>query len=151
MPNRRVHVTAGAIAGIGAGLATARELPQEHQFIHVAFATLGGVVGSMLPDMIEPATSPSHRGAFHSLLAAGGLTAAAAADWSARCHKRAAECDAKAAGCQIDSPERNDEELKALAFRALAGLIIGLIAGYGSHLLLDSATSRSLPLINSHL
>jgi membrane-bound metal-dependent hydrolase YbcI (DUF457 family) len=150
MPKRRVHITAGVIAGLGAGLATARQLPQEHQLVHVGFATLGGVIGSMLPDVIEPATSPNHRGSFHSLLAAGGLTAATAADWSARCHRRAAECDARAAQCQVGSHERSDQELKALCFRALAGLIIGLIAGYGSHLLLDSTTSRSLPLISAH-
>lgn len=150
MPNRRVHVTAGVITGLGAGLVTARELPQEHQLIHVTFAALGGVVGSMLPDVIEPATSPNHRGAFHSLLAVAGLTAGATADWAARCHGRAAECDARAAGCQVGSRERTDEERKALGFRALAGLIVGLLAGYGSHLLLDSTTARSLPLITSH-
>jgi membrane-bound metal-dependent hydrolase YbcI (DUF457 family) len=150
MPNRRVHVVAGLVTGAAAGLATAQRLDSQHRALHVSFAALGGVLGGLLPDALEPATSPNHRGTFHSLLAAAGITSAAGADWAARCHKAAALCDENAQKLPTGGQERSDQELKAILFRALAGLIVGLIAGYASHLALDSTTSRSLPLFTNH-
>lgn len=147
MPRRPTHLAAGLVAGAIAGLATSSRLPSEHQTIHIVFATIGGVLGGIAPDIIEPATSPGHRGAFHSLLMAGGATAAWRADWLADCHGRATTCDARALTFSEGSPERNNEFRTALFWRALGGLIVGFIAGYASHLALDACTARSLPLL----
>jgi membrane-bound metal-dependent hydrolase YbcI (DUF457 family) len=38
------------------------------------FAAVGGVVAACLPDMLEPATSPRHRGFFHSVGCGGAVT-----------------------------------------------------------------------------
>ena len=149
MPNRSTHVTVGVVAGMGAGLVTGRSLPSDHQAIHVVFAGIGGGLGGAAPDILEPATSPNHRDLFHSLLAGGGLGAAWIADWMSDCHRHAAECEGRVLACAVGSPDKSREEMKALFWRALAGLIVGFIAGYASHLVLDAATKRSLPLLTN--
>jgi membrane-bound metal-dependent hydrolase YbcI (DUF457 family) len=145
MPRRRVHVAVGSIGGAVAGVATSQHLTEGDQATHVLFAGIGGAVGGAAPDLLEPATSPNHRAFFHSLVVAGSLTAAWAADLAADCHRAAEACEARAA-CASDDGSRQWERLKAFLWRALAGFLVGLFAGYGSHLVLDAATSRGLPL-----
>jgi membrane-bound metal-dependent hydrolase YbcI (DUF457 family) len=147
MPRKPAHVAAGLAAGIGAGFATARHLPDEDQFLHVAFAGIGGAVGGLAPDWLEPGSNPNHRNVFHSLLAAGGITAAALADWQSSCHRASAECLSRAQLAPLGSSERSNEQMKAFLWRVLAGLIIGFLAGYASHLALDAGTAKSLPLL----
>ena len=147
MPRKSTHLTAGSASGAVVGLLTCRSLPQEHQLVHVAFATIGGALGGLAPDVLEPAISPNHRSLFHSLAAGGGIGAAALAEWQADCHRAAAACDTRASCAPPDSRERSNEENKAFLWRALAGLIVGFLAGYASHLLMDAGTRKSLPLI----
>ena len=148
MPRRRVHVAAGGAIGIAIGVATSRKLPRGHQDTHMAFAGIGGVLGSVAPDVLEPATSPNHRAFFHSVAACVALSAARAADWASKCHRAAAECGSRASAA-TDEAVRRWENIKAFLWRALAGFLIGLVAGYASHLALDATTSRSLPLFSS--
>ena len=115
--------------------------------MHIAFALLGGFVGGQLPDVIEPAASPNHRGAFHSVGALGLTGSAWFADWQANCHARAKGCEERAAAPYLTDAERSGERLKAFWWRALAGFIVGIIAGYASHLALDFTSPRGLPLL----
>ena len=147
MPRRPTHVAAGVAAGIAAGVVTARHLADEDRFLHVAFAGIGGAIGGVVPDWLEPGTHPNHRNVFHSLLAAGGVTAAVLANWQASCHGAAARCLGRAQLSPAGSSERSNEQMKAFLWRALAGLIIGFLAGYTSHLALDAGTATSLPLL----
>lgn len=137
------------MVGLSAGILGAQAVPREHQAIHLIFAAVGGIIGSIAPDVIEPATSPNHRALFHSLFTAGSLGAAAVADFAADCHRTAAECDGRAHLCISESRDRNREEGKAFLLRVIAGLIVGFISGYASHLLLDAATKRGLPILTT--
>lgn len=148
MPNRRVHVGVGLAVGVGAGVVTATRLPAEQQVLQVLTAGIGGIVGSLTPDVLEPATSPNHRAAFHSLAAGASLTAAWVADWAADCRQRALECEARASAA-INPDAKSWEAFKAFLWRALAGFLIGFFAGYASHLVLDVGTSRGLPIMNA--
>lgn len=147
MPNRDVHCAAGLVAGGGAGLASAPSVPADHQALHTIFAAIGGVIGGIAPDFLEPATCPTHRKAFHSLAAGGGLIVAWASELRANCYARAADCDHRASVAVEGSDDRRANQLKAFFWRALAALIIGFLAGYASHLALDAGTRRGLPLL----
>ena len=147
MPRRPTHVAAGLTAGLGAGIVSARDLPHDEQPLHVVFAALGGVIGGLAPDWLEPGTNPSHRNLFHSLFAAGGITSAILADLRSSCSQAAAACQCRAELFPIGSTQRSNELLKALIWRAIAGLVIGFLAGYASHLALDAGTAKSLPLL----
>lgn len=99
-----------------------------------AGGALGGRLGSALPDIIEPATSPHHRSTGHSL-AVGGLVAGkgvpAVATW-----KR---------DLMRTSPP-NDQAARML--RLFAGaMAVGAPVGYVSHLALDATTPKGLPLL----
>lgn len=79
---------------------------------------IGGSIAGLLPDILEPATSPFHRQFFHSLTVAGLLTVT---------------------GGKIIVSETIDPELKEL--------LLTLIGTYGSHLVLDARTPMGLPFI----
>ena len=147
MPRRPTHLAIGGASGVVTGVLTCGLLPKEHQLLHVAFAGIGGTLGGLAPDVLEPAICPNHRSLFHSLAAAGGVGAAGFAEWQADCYRAASACDERARYAPLGSSERSNEEIKAFLWRALAGLIVGFLAGYASHLILDAATPKSLPII----
>lgn len=147
MPRRPTHLAIGSMSGVATGVVTSSLLPREHQLVHVVFAGIGGALGGLAPDVLEPAVSPNHRSLFHSVGAAGGLWTAGFTEWQADCHRAAAVCDTRACSATDGSQERSNEEIKAFLWRALAGLSAGFLAGYASHLVLDAATTRSLPLL----
>jgi membrane-bound metal-dependent hydrolase YbcI (DUF457 family) len=149
MPRKSAHFAIGSASGIATGVLTCGSLPQEHRMIFVAFAGVGGALGGLAPDVLEPAVSPNHRSLFHSLSAAGSIGAAWLAEWPADCQHAAAECDARAQHASLGARDKSSEEIKAFLWRALAGLIVGFLAGYASHLVLDARTRKSLPLIAS--
>lgn len=76
-----------------------------------------GVIGSLLPDILEPAYNPFHRKSFHSLMI-GGF---------------------EVFGIK-ELPKKKLEP--AIKYGSMA-----LLIGYLSHLLLDGFTPRKLPLI----
>jgi hypothetical protein len=146
MPRRPTHITAGCISGLAAGILTSKKLPTDHQLLHVVCATIGGTIGGLAPDSLEPALSPHHRSLFHSLAVGSAAGSGLIANWQARCHEAAAACVSRAEQAPLGSAQRSEEEAKALLWRAVAGLLVGFLAGYLSHLALDAGTSSSLPL-----
>jgi membrane-bound metal-dependent hydrolase YbcI (DUF457 family) len=147
MPNRATHASVGA--GVSAGLAVAplTHLQQSQALPELVGAMIGGYVGGILPDLLEPATSPNHRQMAHSLLAAAGLTFARVAEMQAACRGRADAHEQGAAGLPAGCSERNDAEVASMLWRLLAGTILGLVVGYASHLVLDASTSHGLPFL----
>jgi membrane-bound metal-dependent hydrolase YbcI (DUF457 family) len=115
--------------------------------VEIAGTALGGAIGARLPDVLEPALSPHHRALAHSWLAAGGLFFLARAGWAAHCREQANACRERGVSLWRSVEDRQRDRTEELVWRFIAGLIMGFIAGYGSHLALDSATSRGLPLL----
>jgi hypothetical protein len=68
------------------------------------------------------------------------------AEWQARCRDQAAHHDQAAASTAVQN-DRIWHLACALVWRLLSGLLVGLVAGYASHLILDAVTPRSLPLL----
>ena len=147
MPNRDMHLNAGAITGAFAALVMVHGENDTLALAEIVGGVIGGALGGLAPDVLEPATSPHHRKLAHSMVAAGALTLAKVAEWQAGCRRSCAGHLAWASTLPPGSTERHDAETSALMWSIAAGLIVGFAAGYASHLALDAATSRSLPLI----
>ena len=147
MPGRRTHVAVGLAAGVAVGAVSASFLPEEQRLIEVAAAALGGMIGGAMPDVLEPATSPNHRGVCHSVVAGSAIATGLFIHVRADCQARARDCDARATLNPVGSEVRSNEELKACLWRALGAITLGVAAGYASHVLLDAQTSDGVPLI----
>jgi membrane-bound metal-dependent hydrolase YbcI (DUF457 family) len=131
MANFKRHVTVGA--GVGGGLNLVRQLGailnsanpptdllevlQRIDFLEVITFAGLGAAFAALPDVLEPATSPNHRALFHSLACGGAVTYGAF-------------------GKHLDTWTAADRF--ALQTAALS---------YLSHLVLDGATPKGLPLV----
>ncbi len=118
MPNAKTHFLIGA--AIGAGLYCLMQKSQDQPIELpglLGMGLVGGVAG-LLPDIIEPATSPNHRELAHSFAALMAI------------------------GTGIHNlNERQDMDA------AQKGLWNTLALGYASHLLLDAGTPASLPIM----
>jgi membrane-bound metal-dependent hydrolase YbcI (DUF457 family) len=147
MPNRDMHLHAGAITGAFAALVMVQGEADTLALAEIAGGLIGGALGGLAPDLLEPATSPHHRKLAHSMVTAGALTLAKVAEWQAGCRRNCAGHTARASTLPPGSTQRRDAEASALMWSIAAGLIVGFASGYASHLALDAATSRSLPLL----
>lgn len=76
MANFKQHAGMGAVVGLITGAVISYKKQKNGRFSVLDFAadiTLGaaaGLVGSAIPDILEPATNPNHRAFFHSYTAA---------------------------------------------------------------------------------
>jgi membrane-bound metal-dependent hydrolase YbcI (DUF457 family) len=144
MPSRKQHAQIGMISGGGYAFYRARNAPADHALAETVGGILGGYIGGLLPDLLEPATSSYHRDIAHSVAAGGLLHFVKVAEWEAMCRENAARClSLKPDGTRINP----NGELQAFLWRVLAGLAIGLVVGYASHLALDATTPRGIPIL----
>ena len=79
MPNRAAHAILGGILGVGAYLAYEKLNGQELSLAGIIGTGLVGAGAAALPDVLEPAVDPNHRGFFHSWAALGVLASAVVA------------------------------------------------------------------------
>lgn len=147
MPNFATHARAGAAVGALAAGYRARSEPSDQMIFEALGGLLGGYVGGVLPDVIEPARDPNHRKFAHSVVAGAGLTLARVAEWQASCRAAADAAGARALLHPSGDGRRTGAEWEVLFWRLLAGALVGIVAGYTSHLALDACTPRGLPLL----
>ncbi len=149
MPNRKTHDAVGA----GSGAAIALCLARDQDLVGVVFETLGGALAgtyaSRLPEVFDRPVSPNHRSLGHGFLPNGsGLVLAAkyASEWQTLLRDEAK----KFARLQTETKTASEANwylvLEILSHIA-SGAIAGALAGYASHLILDSRTKKGLPLI----
>lgn len=120
MANVKEHAWIGAAAGALTYTATCRYFDRPFDFGEMLGCIAVGTAGALLPDLIEPAITPNHRGFAHSV-AVGAALIRFATD---RC------------GAQ----NRAWDEFRKM-------LCASATAGYLSHLVADGCTARSLPLL----
>lgn len=130
MPRRAEHLSLGKLLACG-GVQIAASLPTHYSVeARAAFTgsfAAGALTGSLLPDKIEPAFTPRHRGFFHSVVVLVVVVCAFLA------MQRKSKSDAAI------EPDRSQV--------ALNGFLLGLSAGYAGHLGLDVFDPSGLPLI----
>jgi len=118
MASAKEHLLVGLIAGAAAEVFRSLALREPLSWSDVFWCGVGGVVGGLGPDVLEPATNPNHRNVAHSLVAGGVVTSA----WR----------------------PLNDASTAPSWARAFGR---GVVVGYISHLALDFTTPDGLPLL----
>lgn len=152
MPDGETHAVLGTLAGGTAGLGTAARHSVERLDAGAALVLGGAVAGQLggrLPDMLEPADHPKHRGRCHSLAAGrlvlSGVTGAEVLTAPlVRCAQaRRAEREA----LPRNHPGRATLWLQEIGLFLLAGAVAGFLMGYLSHLAADAGSPDGLPLV----
>jgi membrane-bound metal-dependent hydrolase YbcI (DUF457 family) len=150
MSSRRTHTVVGAVAGGTYALVCAPKNQKPlNNLAEVVGGALGGVVGSRLPDVLEPAIHSFHRSTFHSVATAGTITYGMAQKQVSPAdalRKLADEAAQRAAILKANGQPALQDELLELLLHVAAGVVSGLPAGYVSHLACDMTTPRSIPL-----
>lgn len=149
MPNRDIHVYAGAAAGRLYSGYLAWGQPEPHILAETIGGTVGGIGGGLLPDRIDTPCSPRHRAEAHSLSLTGTLGYAIKDQlpaWQDSLRKKAEYYSHIRAASPALLSQVGYGILEFL-FRFLAGALAGLLAGYASHLALDSLTPSSLLIL----
>ncbi len=120
MPNASAHKLGAALAVGGAVASHQHSTKGEVDLKPIGAAWLAGELGS-LPDLLEPAIHPNHRGFFHSFACLAGVGYG---------------------GYKLYQWEPEDDLGKLMRG-------IGLVAcgAFAVHLLMDATTKKSLPLI----
>jgi len=149
MPRRAQHSAAGILVG-GTFAAIRTNSPESNRpLLEIIGGGIGGHIGGCLPDFIEPAHHPGHRAMAHAIVPAGGLGALVGkklGDAQGYCRRKAREAASVAASA--DDPLARLLWLGIQMFWDLAaGFVAGLLAGYGSHLVLDGFTPAGLPVL----
>jgi len=150
MPGRDVHWPVGSVIGaVSVSRADARSA--EEWLTEVIWGALGGLLGAALPDMLEPADTPRHRGGAHSVLA--GLTAIWINQQARRLRgqwlEEAETCRHMARQYPSWSAETRYWRDREARLRSASGFVAGVSPGYLSHLLLDSQTPAGIPLVGT--
>ena len=161
MPGRRTHQLVGTATGTLCAAYRATNQNPRNQLLETAGGAVGGYLGSTFADYLEPAISSWHRGPAHS----GGtgvmilFSIEQLAKWEAFCRQKA---DRYASIPLVPATDHQgtvfvpaqlsplEQLLRALAelfWRFLAGVPSGFATSYLSHLALDAATPRSIPLL----
>jgi len=160
MAGRTTHIVAGVTAGIGYAAYQAKEQTTPNRLAEIAGGGVGGYLGGVLPDLLEPGISSWHRGTAHSWSAGASIVSLRnrLIEWEKFCREQAENCKAipmvpvdafTFVPAPVDPISDLFAKLAELFWRFLAGLANGLAAGYVSHLALDAFTPRSLPLLAS--
>jgi membrane-bound metal-dependent hydrolase YbcI (DUF457 family) len=118
MARKEAHALVGALAGGVSYCLVKDKLGEDTSFLEFGLAILWGAILGMLPDLLEPANDPNHRGAMHS---AAALTA----------------CVCLGKGML----EGRDVASWKKTWSVVA------CSAYASHLLVDGVSPRSLPLL----
>lgn len=147
MPDRRTHTMVAVPVGALVALASAPEQQGMAAFATLLGGGLGGYLGGAMPDLLEPATSGHHRDFAHSVTGGALLCASPIYALSVRWREQARALEASADLLLVESADRAKLAAQAFWLNLAAGILVGFLAGYLSHLALDASTPRSLPLL----
>jgi hypothetical protein len=164
MANRTTHRRVGRAAGAVYAAHRAKDQKVGHFITESIGGVIGGDIGALAADWLEPAVSSWHRGTAHScaaggaVLSLGDILAQAEVFCRAEAERKAIQRSAlemvphpTLPNVFVPAPGSVLTNLWLLAcelfWRAVAGLTNGLAAGYISHLVLDAGTPRSIPLL----
>ncbi len=149
MPNARVHKVSGGVAGAGYALIRAKGQSGGHVIIETFGGAVGGTLGGLAPDRLDPPLWPGHRSVGHGLVpvAVAGDAVRRRVDGWQQSLRAEAERHAQTAAAATEPLDRLLHGFLELLFRFLAGLAAGFAAGYISHVALDAFSPAGLPLL----
>lgn len=149
MPRRNAHLVIAACCGAGAAYLIAKEAGSSDAFPEILGGAMGAMATAMLPDALDPATSPLHRASGHGLAVVGLVSMAVSPcrRFAAECRESAETFRGLAAGSGIQPGEHANLQFSELASRFAAGFAVGLPVGFLSHLGADAFTPSGLRII----
>lgn len=151
MANRREHDQAAVLTGVAHALITNTRASAYQLVTDVIGQVIGARVGARLPDWAEPALHSHHRDVVHGVTFAGVATVKGRR--LARRLRRRLLAKAKGYAERRASSQHVFDRLvlwfAEAACRLAAGIVVGVIPGYLSHLFLDAATPRGIPLLSA--
>ena len=147
MPNRRTHRAVGLAVGTAAAAYCARHDLTPIFVAELVGGAIGGWIGGITPDVLEPSTSPNHRNVAHSAVAGSAVLLTGISGWQAFSRHRAEVSYRLSRTPEAHPDARAWAELRAVLWGVLAGVITGFVAAYLSHLALDATTKRGIPLL----
>lgn len=143
------HRDAGRLCGALAACLHTQDQGPLGQILETIGGGIAGDLGGLLPDWFDPPIHSYHRSFAHGVaptMLAGRALIEQLPTWQRSLREAAVRCEVRWRLGTSES-ERAEGFLGMLACRFLAGTLPGLLAGYASHLVLDSRTPRCLPLI----
>ncbi|MCK5133848.1 MAG: metal-dependent hydrolase [Candidatus Sabulitectum sp.] len=143
MSSRKTHISVGIASGASLSLAKQISL-KEFSHLELLCSVFGGFLGGVLPDVIDPPTSPNHRALGHSpiipiLLAGAALYIRLRLQNNQDTRMRAAN-HSNVVGYDCWEETVNSPYLN----KAITGFFTGLCSGHASHLALDSKTPAGI-------
>lgn len=148
MSDGKFHRRVGFVAGAASACYASRNQPAHLRVVETISGALAGIVGAMLPDQIDPPTSPRHRSFGHGLVpvgAAGFWALKNLGRWQNWLRQQAQRLQQELV-CETDGFRRALLNIAIVGCAVAAGAIAGLIGGYISHVALDALTPASLPV-----
>ncbi len=143
MPRIKEHIkTSSSIGAISAGVWSHKHGDNAFEIIcSILGGYVGGKVAAGWPDVIDRPTSPNHRSIGHGILPNFVLVKSQRNNFFVCLNALQKQVD--------DFKKNNTLQYIILAFvsKFIWGFIIGIVFGYGTHLLTDFSTDRGLPII----
>lgn len=149
MPSRDVHNLAGEVSTGGYAAYRSSGSPGPQFVVETAAGVTGGIREGMIPDAIDAPWYPRHRAAAHRVSVTGALghhLNHGLPEWRASLRNRAQHYAYLRTASPSLIPQISYGLLELLCY-FLSGVLARLLAGYASHLALDSLTPSSLPIL----
>src|SRR5437016_765198 len=143
MPNRPTHLAIAFPLGAMAAGYKANSLNGLPLLWEVLGGGIGALAGGIGPDLIDPPTDPNHRGGGHALVPAV-FAGTVALSWLDRWQNSLRNEADRLRQLQLNTCDpllRLAYGTWEIAIRLLAGALVGFMAGWGSHLVLDFGTA----------
>lgn len=148
MPNKQVHIAVGLVTGGSYSLYCARNQSPWAMLYETVGGIAGGAPGGACPDWFDTPDNPNHRSFAHGGVAVVGLACAVKNMENVQSYFRTqANLYAFLKQTAVSPALSVWYGFLEILMRVIAGAIAGFVAGYTSHIILDFATPRSLPLI----
>jgi hypothetical protein len=149
MPGYREHRRVGGPVGGITALSFAADQPSALAFVEALGGWWAGESVSTLPDVFEPGTSSHHRGPAHSIsMTAYGATMVFRQTREIQNQLRfAAQQCFQTAQLSQNGLQQMLCATFGLLFHFAAGALPAIPASYASHVLLDAATPRGVPVV----
>jgi hypothetical protein len=147
----KTHRKVGTIVGAAAALVSTDDTQELWKRIAEGLGgAIGGNVGARMPDWIEPALHAWRRDVGHScttLYAIVRFTPKVIRSWERYCRGQAREAAKQKLAAETARQPSSWFLLGEMYWTVATGVLRGLAAGYVSHLVLDCATPRGIPLL----
>ncbi len=140
MPGKNTHITAGVVSAVPAIVLCKKAAGRALSPITAAGILAASVAGSTLPDRLEPADCPNHRGFLHSVVA--GTVAFLLVPECLNAIRSIAESETEALFYNS-----REEECKREILLSFLCFITASLFGFLSHQILDVFTPAGLPVL----